>query len=324
VSRASAIAAVSATLRARLANVLNVAGLNAGVSHKRPGTTGAFTTPAGVHLFLYMVTPHAAMRNNDLPTRDASGKLMQRPTAALDLHYLLSFVATDTDLEAQLMLGAVTVDLHANPTLGVNEIKAATLGTPFEQSQLAQQIERVRLVGEAINLEEFSKLWSVFFQTQYLLSVAYKASVVLLEAEVDTPVPAPVRSRDIWSTPLPPTIDTVAPAMIGMGGRLRLHGRGFLSDHTFVRFPQTDGDPLEVDPVLLLDDRLEVDLPANLIVGLTPLAVVTSHEATSGDSTRTFELESSEVAFTLVPQLVDSASEPIVAISGVPDGDIEF
>jgi hypothetical protein len=196
VSHSSAIAAVTAVISSRLTKVLeSISGLSATVSHTRPGTVNAFASKVGVHLFLYMVTPHAALRNNDLATRDSSGKLVQRPTAALDLHYLLSFVGSDLELEPQKMLGAITVDLHANPMLTVDEIKAATLGTVFAASRLEQQIERVRLVGEAINLEEFSKLWSVFFQTQYLLSVAYKASVVLLEADVDTPIPARVRSR---------------------------------------------------------------------------------------------------------------------------------
>jgi hypothetical protein len=49
--------------------------------------------------------------------------------------------------------------------------------------------------------------------------------------------------------------------------------------------------------------------------GLTAVAVITSHEATSGDSTRTFELESSEAGFTLVPQLLDNGSQPLVEIS---------
>src|SRR6266478_6782815 len=44
-----------------------------------------------VHLFLYQVLPDASQRNNDLPSRSSAGELRQRPTAALNLHYLLTF-----------------------------------------------------------------------------------------------------------------------------------------------------------------------------------------------------------------------------------------
>ena len=36
-----------------------------------------------------------------------------------------------------------------------------------------------------MNLEELSKLWSVFFQTPYALSIAYQASVVLIEPDLE-------------------------------------------------------------------------------------------------------------------------------------------
>ncbi len=51
-----------------------------------------------------------------------------------------------------------------------------------------------------LNLEELSKLWSVFFQTAYKLSMAYIANLVLIEADAETPRPTlPVRSRNIYA-----------------------------------------------------------------------------------------------------------------------------
>ncbi len=316
-SNASAIAAVTATLGARLTQVIDDLGISASVSHTRPGTQGAFNTSAktGIHLFLYMVTPNAALRNFDLPTRDAGGKLTQRPSAALELHYLLSFVAPDNELDAQRMLGAVTIELNANPLLSPAEIRSASTSKSLGDTRLDQQIERVRLSGEAINLEEFSKLWSVFFQTQYLLSVAYKASVVLLEAEVEAPVPAPVRSRDVWSSPMPPTIRSVAPQLTTPGGRIRIEGTNFLSSATKLRLLQPSGELL-VDPALLLDDRVEVVLPSTLAAGLTGVQVVTQHVASTSEGTQSFELESSATGLTIVPQLVDGGA-PLVSRSAV-------
>jgi hypothetical protein len=324
VSTRSAIAAVTATLSSRLTRAIDgIPGISGSVSHTRPGTTNVFPSKVGVHLFLYMVTPNGSLRNNDLPTRDGRGQFAARPTAALDLHYLLSFVGEDAKFEPQLMLGAVTVDLHANPVLTPDEIALAVQAAELEESKLEQQIDRVRMTSEAINLDEFSKLWSVFFQTQYLLSVAYKASVLLLEADVATLVPARVRRRDVWSAPLPPTLVSVTPQVLGPGGHVVLRGRGFLGTDTKIRFLQADGSKADVPPTLLLDERLEVDLPANLSAGVIAIQVITTQEAGSGDSARSFELESGALPFTLAPRLVQGVQQ-LVAVAGTLGGQLAF
>jgi hypothetical protein len=154
-------------------------------------------TPAHrVHLFLYQVSPNGAMRNNDLPTRSSDGKLVARPTAALDLHYLLAFYGSETELETQRMLGAVVRDLHATPVLTRQMIRNAVASQNFLQgSNLADAVEQVKFTPLAVSLEELSKLWSVFFQTPYALSVAYQGTVVLIESEEPTQPALPVLSR---------------------------------------------------------------------------------------------------------------------------------
>ncbi len=154
-------------------------------------------TPAHrIHLFLYQVSPNGAMRNNDLPTRSTDGKLATRPTVALDLHYLLAFYGSEADLETQRMLGAVVRDLHAKPMLTRSMIQSAISSQSFlTDSNLADAVEKVKFTPLAVSLEELSKLWSVFFQTPYALSVAYQGTVVLIESE-DVPQPAmPVLKR---------------------------------------------------------------------------------------------------------------------------------
>jgi len=315
VSNHAAIAAVTATLHVRLRNALAVTGLNAEVSHTRPGTTNAFPNKLGVHLFLYMVTPNATLRNFDLPTRDERGQLANRPTAALELHYLLSFLGEDLRHEPQRMLGAIATELHANPVLTPDEIRAATLGTELADSRLERQIERVRMTSEAIDLEEFSKLWSVFFQTQYLLSVAYKASVVLLEAEVDAPVAGRVRQRGVFSAPLPPAITSLSPQVLHPGEVATIRGTSLVGTTTVVRFGEAGGGAREVAPAFLLDDRLEVTVPADLPAGIVSLQVVTRHEASSGTQPpRTFELESGPVPFMLAPRILTPPAGPATLV----------
>ena len=192
-----AIATVTTALSQLIDNAANapdgVSGVN--VETGRPNTS----TISGnnIYLFLYQVVPNGTMRNNQLPTRSANGRLVQRPTVALDLHYLIAFHCS-TELVGQMMLGAVVRDLNATPVLtkGMIEDAATSLNTTFQvESNLAESVEQVKFTPLPISLEELSKLWSIFFQTPYALSVAYQASVVLIEAEEKPRPSLPVLQR---------------------------------------------------------------------------------------------------------------------------------
>ena len=106
--------------------------------------------PAGspshrIHLFLYQVSPNGALRNNDIPTRNAAGKPVVRPAAALDLHYLLAFYGNENELETQRMLGAVVRDLHSKPVLTRRMIKDAVASQAFlKGSNLNDAVEQVK------------------------------------------------------------------------------------------------------------------------------------------------------------------------------------
>lgn len=147
-------------------------------------------------LFLYQVTPSAALRNLDLPTRAANGTLAKRPTAAIDLHYLLAFYGNEGDLEPQRMLGAAVRDIHAKPVLLRQMIEDAIASEPFlNGSNLGEAPEQIKFTPLALSLEEMSKLWSVFFQAPYALSVAYQGTVLLIESEETAMAALPVLRR---------------------------------------------------------------------------------------------------------------------------------
>lgn len=193
-SNALAIATVTTALaqivRGAAQSIVN--GADVVTSRPDPNATPAHR----IHLFLYQVTPNGAMRNNDLPTRTADNKLVMRPMVALDLHYLLAFYGSETDLETQRMLGAVVRDLHARPVLTRQMIQSAIGSQTFlTGSNLAEAVEQVKFTPLAVSLEEMSKLWSVFFQTPYALSVAYQGTVVLIESEDPVQPALPVLKR---------------------------------------------------------------------------------------------------------------------------------
>lgn len=192
-SNALAIATVTTALAqiVRTAAQSVVAGADV-LTERPPATPG---TDPRVRLFLYQVSPNPALRNDDLPLRSPDGTLVKRPTVALDLYFLLAFYGNEAELEAQRMLGAVVRDLHEKPVLTRQMIADAVASQTFlDSSDLGGAAEQVKLTPLGLPLEEMSKLWSVFFQTPYALSVAYRGTVVLIEsAETGQPAPPVLR-----------------------------------------------------------------------------------------------------------------------------------
>ncbi len=193
-SNALAIATVTSALAQVVRTAVQSAVAGSDVVTTRPDATAP--SGAQARLFLYQVLPNAALRNSDLQTRAANGTLMKRPVAAIDLHYLLAFYGNESNLEPQRMLAATVRDLHARPVLLRQMIRDAITAASFlTGSDLEESVEQIKFAPFALSLEELSKLWSVFFQAPYALSVAYQASVVLLESDENALAALPVLRR---------------------------------------------------------------------------------------------------------------------------------
>ena len=158
-------------------------------------------TEPTVNVFLYQVTPNPSMRHTDLPTRASDGTLLKRPAAALDLHYLISAYGDETELVGQRLIGCVIRTLHEIPVLPKELIELAAERPYLAGSDLAESPQRVRFTPTVMDIDETSKLWGMLHQTPYTLSVAYQASLVLIESR-EKPVPAkPVEERTVRVLP---------------------------------------------------------------------------------------------------------------------------
>lgn len=199
-SNSLAIAAVTATLRQLIFKAVAPAGATTVTTLPldRAATKGGGRR---VNLYLYQVSPNAALRNMAIPSRTRRGEVGAVPLA-INLHYLIT-VYGDGDSDAQDMnesdhhlLGLALTALHDSPVLDRNRIRNATepVDTTALKSDLHEQVEQVKLTMTMLTLEEMSKLWATF-QTQHRLSAAYEASVVLLEGRNLTPSPLPVLRR---------------------------------------------------------------------------------------------------------------------------------
>lgn len=279
-----AIATVTATLSRTLAATVGTDVTGADVTTLRPDDSTNGTPARGVNVYLYQVAPNAAWRNTDLPTRRDDGGLVQRPRVALDLQYLLSFYGSEVELEPQRLLGSVVRTLHTRPVLTRQMIRD-TVSDPdnafLASSNLADEVELIKFTPSSFSLEELSKLWSVFFQVPYTLSVTYQASVVLIEPEVTPQAALPVRQRNVYVVPFrQPTIEQIMsqagddqPVLpdqpILVGYRLILVGKQLRGEVTRVRIGGVEAEPQAVS-----DTQIAVPLPENLRAGPQGVQVV--------------------------------------------------
>jgi len=252
-----ALATVTSTLQRLLQAAVEVDVDGGTVTTLRPDGTSEGLPAVGANVYLYQVTPNAQWRNTDLPTRTPGGRVVQRPHLALDLQYLLTFYGDEATLEPQRVMGSALRALTARPMLTramvVETLDAARATDPDHfllGSDLPAALESIKLTPVPLSLEELSRLWSVFFQTPYTLSMAYQGTVVLLEADETPTRPLPVRSRNIDVFPFQRATLEAAVSVDGdagpveMGGTMLLRGRGLAGPVTRVRVGPADLMPV--------------------------------------------------------------------------------
>jgi uncharacterized protein DUF4255/IPT/TIG domain-containing protein len=295
-----AVATVTATLQRELQSAIGVDVPGATATTVRPDAPGHGVPEVGVNIFLYEIAPNAAVRNRDLPARSGNGQTaVQRPAAALDLHYLMSFYGDD-DLGAQRVLGSVVRHLHSQPLLTRKMIRDAVQAHSFlATSNLADAVDFVRFSPLSLSLEELSKLWSVFFQTAYVLSAAYRASLVFIEEEL-TPVTAlPVRERQVFVVPFQqPFIENVDPQIIASGAILTIRGQNLRGDETKLKFGDTLVTPASAD---ISNEQIKVALPPALQPGVRTAQVI--HDFKFGTTQDHRGFESNVAPFILQPKI---------------------
>ena len=234
-----AVATVSAALRNLIDDAAGtlLGGVATNVEVGRPDRLAPADNAAAISIFLYQVSHNPHLRNDDLPTRRSDSAMTQRPQVALDLYYLLTFFGVENRQHPELLLGRVAAALHAEPILSRQRIENVLVSDAhLAQSDLASSPELVRFDPVGLNLEELSKLWSVFFQTHYRLSVAYKGSTVLVSPEDAAPRPTlPVATRNLYvETLAAPRIEGVSGAggpldPVVIGGVLVIRGQNLSS-----------------------------------------------------------------------------------------------
>lgn len=287
-SNALAIAAVSAVLKDLLNNGLinhdvDVTVGTVNVSTKAPDLvfTGG-NDQAQLNLFLYHVTPNQGWRNAGMPSRDGRGDRLTNPPLALDLHYLLIAHGAQ-DFQAEILLGYAMQVLHETPVLSrdairralapVSPVSGGLLPAAFQAlsaAELADQVEQIKLCPETLGVEDLSKLWTAF-QTNFRLTTAYLASVVLIESKRPTRAALPVREPRLrvvqFNQPVIDAVRSGAPPgsdpRITLSSILVVEGSNLQGEVTRLRI----GDALAPPPAMNVSST-RISLPLASLTGL--------------------------------------------------------
>jgi len=288
-----------------------------------------------LNLFLYNVTQNQGWKNTGYPSRNSNGDRVDNPPLAVNLHYLLSAYGVE-QFHSEILLGYGMQLFHETPILPRHAIRkslaAPSLVTAGEglpplmsnlfTSELAEQVEMVKIWPETLSTEEISRLWTAF-QAKYRPTAAYQVSVILIESRATTQSAPPVVTRSVQAITLKkPTIDTVlsqsSPAsppdanqMILPGYSLVLQGSELKGQDTMVIIA---GIAVVPPAATLKSTSITVPLPAGLLPGAQSVIVKQSVVYTSNGAIYP-AFESNQVSFLLHP-VIQTVTAANVQISG--------
>jgi hypothetical protein len=332
-----AVATVTAVLQNFLQNsvtdLATVLGGPVTVSTEPPDRIDIGTSsPDRINLFLFQATENQGWRNVALPSRSPNGDPISNPYLALDLSYLLTAYGAGP-LHAEVLLGQAMFVLHETPVLTRDAIRNVSATPPallagLTTSELADQIEQIKVVPQVMSVEEMSKIWTAL-QSQYRPTAVYKASVVLIESTKSVRPTLPVQTRSIAVLPFEhPVIDLLqsqenntAPIVqnqpILAGYNLVIDGQLLQGDVTRVL--------IDEDEIIPADDqitatRIIVPLPADLQPGLHAVQVAHRVDFGTGFPSEPHRgFESNVAAFVLAPRITDPSP-----VNVAPNGNLSL
>jgi hypothetical protein len=172
VSEYTALRAASRTLHALLKRDITDSGEpeigGIAVDLRSPKELRADGVQTAVSLWLYRVTRNADLLN--APPERLSPTEVRGPGLPLALHYLVTPIADDTDVE-QVLLGRA---------MQVLQDHAIVRSADFADSLVGERTE-LRVTLDTLSLEELTRVWDAL-KEPYELSASYRVQVLTIES----------------------------------------------------------------------------------------------------------------------------------------------
>jgi hypothetical protein len=220
------------------------------------------------------------------------------------------------DLDPQQVLARAMTVLEENSSLTRNQIintrtkPSSILTDASSEDYLEDQIEQVKITLHPASVEEMTKLWSSFFQTHYRLSVAYAATVVLLDRKKTIPPSLPVQERKLYVMPTAsPVIDRIEPQVVERvaNAQIKIIGTNLYAENVKVYFDNNIAVTPEATAISM--NQISIKTPVKLPAGVKTVRVV--HPLVAGDPpVEHLDWQTSNVgAFVLAPSIIDPISK---------------
>lgn len=284
-SNHQASATITATLQRILEAAVQIDLSAAKVTTVRPDAGNNKLPEVGINIYMCQAINNPAWVNVDLGNRRSKGDLAKQTQIGLDLHYILTYYGNEEELEPERLMCSSMRAMIDNAVLFPETIQQ-TIRDPkyayLADSNLDQQIEKVKIMPSKMNFEEFSKIWSAYFQPPRALSFAFVVSAILVEGNKSGNRALPVRGIATYSAPDQPRIlqvlsDTGANQPFMATSKLTIRGtqldanasdklKEYNSDPKVRRKPLDRGKPqvkigeMRVTPQSITDTEIELDL----------------------------------------------------------------
>ncbi len=289
-SSALAIAAVTAVLKDLLINGLIDRDLVSSVGDVTVTALAPDRIEIGadeasqLNVFMYNAMPNAGWRNYGLPSRADNGDRVSNPPLALDLYYIISAYGAK-DFHSEILLGYAMQLLHETPVLSRAAIRVALSPTPVSgggglpptlealaSSNLADQIEQIRIAPVTMNAEEASRLWTAF-GAKYRPSACYRVSVILIESTLParSPLPVLMRGENDRGVLVQPSLDPPFPTLANATPPNE-QTAARLNETVTLRGFHLDGEAGDTIAIFMAHPRLTVPLE------ITPIGVGSANE----------------------------------------------
>ncbi|MGA7314743.1 MAG: Pvc16 family protein [Silvibacterium sp.] len=285
-----AVGGVSAVLMSLLNNALTqggpttILGGSKAITNQAPDliTTGDNETPL-INLFMYYASINPALRNLDLPSMSSDRTRLSNPPLPLNLHYLITAYGSNL-FDAEILLGWAMQVFHETPVVpraviaeAISDLTLIAQPTAEEQlvatSDLANQIEHIRITPETLTTEEIYRLWGAFL-THYRPTTSYQVSVAVIQDTQSYKSNLPVRRRSVLGLPLiSPVIENISPSMVASGQVLTINGNNFLGDSAAETKVSFD-DAAPVAAATVQGTCVRVVVPATLEAGVRSVRVI--------------------------------------------------
>jgi hypothetical protein len=309
------IAAATLTLQNLLLDAIREATPGATVKTGPPEVHSPEEVGEGlINVFLFRTEPNKVWRNEELPFRRPDGTLVRRPQLAIDVHYLLSFYGDERRKIPYVLLGLAMSALHAEPYPSVAHMPHAADGAngeglggedPVSASLAGSGLERqTHPLSFALLPLSHDELVPLFSQIPYVMSVAYRASVLLIEPLVVAQPPLPVRRTELFlGEARRPVLVSVTPQLLpySPGARIEVRGQGLDARSATVLFGDV-GSAASAGA----DGSLSAPLPDRVQAGSVMVRVSQMPEAVGGGTAKGL-VESNPVALVIEPVVVGAA-----------------